>query len=245
MKTVFVTGASRGIGKIIAIQLAKANYSVALGYFKNKVITEELVEELRKFNKNIISVNINLGNIESIREAKNTIKTSLGDVDILINNGAFSQEKDFFKINNDDLDKMFSVNIKGQFVCIQEFLPYMLQKNWGKIINISSIGGQWGGSNQIHYAASKAALINLTKSIAKNYSNKGINCNTISIGLVKTDMTEREIKSKEGLRKIKLIPAGRIGSAEDIANTVKFLISDESTYITGQTINLNGGMLFN
>ena len=204
-----------------------------------------MVEQLRKKKKNIIAVNINLGSSESIREAKNIIKTKIGSVDILINNGAFSQEKDFFKINNDDLDKMFSINIKGQFICIQEFLPDMLQKNWGKIINISSIGGQWGGSNQIHYAASKAALINLTKSIAKNYSNLGINCNTISIGLVKTDMTEREIKSQEGIKKIKSIPAGRIGSSQDIANTVKFLISDESNYITGQTINLNGGMLFN
>ena len=245
MKTVFVTGGSRGIGREIARKMANSGYSVAFGYFKNVNAANSLNKELTANNPNILPVKINLGSQESIQNAKKIIEDNLGSVDILVNNGAISQEKNFFEINNQDLDEMLSVNFKGPFICIQEFLPEMLKKNWGKIINISSIGGQWGGSNQIHYAASKAALINLTKSIAKNYSNKGINCNSVAIGLVKTDMTNKEIASSKGKEKIKLIPSGRIGTVEDVANIVKFLSSEQSSYITGQTINLNGGMLFN
>ena len=245
MKNVFITGASRGIGREIARKMAKLGYGVALGYLKNKDAANSLIKELKNYNKDVFPVKINLGSQESIKNAKESIKDNLGSVDILINNGAVSQEKNFFEINDKDLDEMLSINFKGPFICIQEFLPEMLRKKWGKIINISSIGGQWGGSNQIHYAASKAALINLTKSIAKNYSNRGINCNSVAIGLVETDMSYKEIHSAKGIEKIKLIPAGRVGSVEDVANVVNFLSSEESSYITGQTINLNGGMLFN
>ena len=225
--------------------MANSGYAIAVGYLKNKNAAYALIEELRNFNNNVFPVEINLGSQESIQNAKELIEDNLGSVDILVNNGAISQEKNFFQINAKDLDEMLSINFKGPFICIQEFLPEMLKKKWGKIINISSIGGQWGGSNQIHYAASKAALINLTKSIAKNYSNKGINCNSVAIGLVKTDMSNKEIQSAKGIEKIKLIPSGRIGTVEDVANVVNFLSSEESSYITGQTINLNGGMLLN
>ena len=243
MKTVFVTGASRGIGLEIAREMSKTGYKVAFGYLKNTKFIQNDLYELKKKNPNIIPVQINLGSRESIQKAKVFIEDNLGNVDILINNGAIAQ-KEFLEITDKDFDNMISVNLRGPFICIQEFLPHMLREKWGRIINISSIGGQWGGVNQLHYAASKAALINLTRSISKLYSNKGVICNSISIGLVETDMTKNEIKTDLGLEKIKSIPCGRIGSTKDVADAVLFLSSNKSSYISGQTINVNGGMYF-
>ncbi len=245
MKTVFVTGASRGIGLEIAREMSKSGNKVAFGYLKNTNFIQEDINELKIQNPNIIPVQIDLGSRESIQKAKILIENKLGNVDILINNAAIAQEKDFLEITDQDFDNMISVNLRGPFACIQEFLPNMLRNKWGRIINISSIGGQWGGVNQLHYAASKAALINLTRSISKLYSSKGVICNAISIGLVETDMTKNEIKTNSGLEKIKSIPCGRIGTVKDVSNVVEFLSSNNSNYISGQTINLNGGMYFN
>ena len=244
MKTVFVTGASRGIGLEIAREMTKLGNKVAFGYLKNTKFIQEDINELKIQNPNIIPVQIDLGSRESIHKAKILIENKLGSVDILINNGAIAQEKDFLEITDQDFDNMLSVNLRGPFICIQEFLPNMLRNKWGRIINISSIGGQWGGINQLHYAASKAALINLTRSISKLYSSKGVICNAISIGLVETDMTKNEIKTNLGLEKIKSIPCGRIGTVKDVSNVVNFLSSNNSNYISGQTINVNGGMFF-
>ena len=244
MKTVFVTGASRGIGLEIAREMTKLGNKVAFGYLKNTKFIQEDINFLKKQNPNIIPVQIDLSSRESIQKAKSLIENKLGSVNVLINNGAIAQEKDFLKITDQDFDNMLSVNLRGPFICIQEFLPNMLNDRWGRIINISSIGGQWGGVNQLHYAASKAALINLTRSISKLYSKKGVICNAISIGLVETDMTKNEIKTNLGLEKIKSIPCGRVGSVKDVANAVEFLSSNNSSYISGQTINVNGGMYF-
>ena len=137
---------------------------------------------------------------------------------------------------------MLSINLKRPFDYIQEFLPNMLRNKWWLIINISSIGVQWRGVNQLHYAASKAGLINLTRSIFKVYSDKGFISNAISIGLIKTDMTKKELKTDLGLEKIKSIPCDRIWSVKDVADAVLFLSSE--SYIAGQTINVNGGMFF-
>ena len=120
----------------------------------------------------------------------------------------------------------------------------MIANQWGRIVNITSIGGQWGGFNQVHYAASKAALINFTQSIAKIYSKEGITSNAVAIGLVNTDMSNAELDSEEGKKKVENIPVGRVGSIEEIANTVHFLCSEDASYITGQAINVNGGMYF-
>ena len=139
---------------------------------------------------------------------------------------------------------MLAVNLRGPFICAQECLPPMIRQRWGRIINITSIGGQWGGFNQVHYAASKAGLINLTRSLAKLYSAKGITTNAVAIGLVQTDMTADELSTNAGQDKVRAIPRGRIGTVQDIAETVVFLASDQADYITGQSINVNGGMYF-
>ena len=236
-----VTGASRGIGKGIALNLIKKGYMVAIGYRTNKDLARTVVAD----NENAIAVYVDIESRDSIRRAIDICSTHFSaPIDILVNNAAIAQEKPFESITDEDWNHMLSVNLRGPFAFSQELLPSMIKKRWGRIVNIASIGGQWGGFNQVHYAASKAGLINLTRSIAKIYSKHGITCNAVSPGLVFTDMSSRELTSSDGKKKIEGIPLGRIGTIEEVAEVVAFLVSDKASYITGQTINVNGGMYF-
>jgi len=236
-KVVFITGAARGIGETIAEYFIKNGYKVACGFNTTPPI---------KHNDNTrCNIYIDISNRVSIKkaitEAKDYFKQ---DIDIVINNAAIAQEKQFLTITDDDWAKMLDINLQGAFRVTQEVLPSMIKNGWGKVINITSIGGQWGGFNQVHYAASKAALISFTQSIAKIYSKDGINSNAIAIGLVATQMSENELQTEAGQEKVKGIPIGRLGTKEDIAKIALFLASNDSSYITGQTINANGGMYF-
>ncbi len=240
-KIAFVTGASRGIGKGIALSLLKKGYKVALGYYSNV----DLARSIEKKSEYAFAVQVDIANRDSIRQAIAKCKSYFeNSIDILINNAAIAQEKSFHTITDEDWDHMLAVNLRGPFAFSQEVLPDMIKKGWGRIINITSIGGQWGGYNQVHYAAAKAGLINLTKSIARIYSRYGITCNAVSPGLIHTDMSNRELNSPEGEKKIRNIPVGRVGSVEEVAAIVTCLVSEKASYITGQTINVNGGMYF-
>lgn len=243
-KVVLVTGGSRGIGSGIVKVLAETGYSIAFTYHTNKELAEELLKHIRKGTNKVIAVQMSMQDGESITRALKTIDEELGKIDILVNNAGIAQEKPFLSITKQDFDGMMDVNLKGPFILCQAVIPDMVKKGWGRIVNISSIGGQWGGFNQVHYAAAKAGLINLTRSLARIYSPHGITSNAIAPGLIQTDMSEYEINSPQGKEKIKSIPAGRLGSKEEIGYLVKYLISDEAAYITGQTINANGGMYF-
>ncbi len=141
-------------------------------------------------------------------------------------------------------DAMLSVNLRAPFLTSQHVLAHMKNQKWGRVINIVSIGGQWGGVNQIHYAAAKAGLIGLTRSIAKTYSGHGVTCNAVSPGLVATDMSDAELGRPDGQRKLAQIPVGRVAQPVEVAEAVAFLASDRAAYITDQTLNVNGGMLF-
>lgn len=239
-KTVFVTGGSRGIGRAIANWFIKRDYNVIIGFYKNFEYKKSPLRE-----KNVFSAMVDIKNRKSIIDAinisENYFKTT---IDVLINNAAISQEKDFNKISDKDWDIMLATNLRGVFSFTQEVIPKMIKKRWGRIINISSVGGQWGGFNQVHYAASKAGVINFTKSIAKIYSEYGITCNCVSPGLIRTDMSNREIDSDQGIEKISTTPIKRVGEADEVASAVGFLSKHSSSYVTGQTINVNGGMYF-
>ena len=239
-KTVFVTGGSRGIGKSIVLEFLNNNYNVVAGFKTNK----EFLSDLEKKENSLIT-KIDISKRNSIKDAIKKTEKKFGPIDILINNAAISQEKPFEKITDDNWDEMLKVNLRGVFSFTQEVLPKMKKKQWGRIVNIASIGGQWGGFNQVHYAAAKAGVINFTKSIGKIYSEFGITCNAISPGLVLTDMSKKEINSKQGKKKVDNIPVKRIANAEEISTVALFLSSEKASYITGQTINVNGGMYFN
>lgn len=240
-KSVFVSGGSRGIGKAIAEKFLSEGYTVGIGYIKNENFATSISEKY----DNAYPIKIDVSKRKSIKQAiKDFEQQSSSSIEILVNNAGISDEKDFMKITDSDWSLMMDTNLMSAFMFIQETISLMIKRKWGRIINISSIGGQWGGFNQVHYAVSKAGLINLTRSISRLYSKYNITTNAVAVGLVSTDMSENEILSKSGKSKIKEIPTGRIGHLQEIADTVFFLASEESSYITGQTINVNGGMYF-
>ncbi len=239
-KLAFITGASRGIGRGIAITLAKADLDVAVGYQVNQQFAEQVAANCCGFD-----VRVDVSSRNAIREAILLAEKHFGrNIDVLINNAAIAQEKPFAQVTDEDWDKMLAVNLRGAFAFSQEVIPAMIKNQWGRIINITSIGGQWGGFNQVHYAASKAGLISLTNSLARIYSVEGITTNAVAPGLVATDMSGNELESSAGLEKVKNIPVGRIAKVSEISEVVAFLASDAASYITGQTINVNGGMYF-
>lgn len=233
-----VTGAGSGIGKAAALALLDAGYLVACGYNGNRAGAEAIRHAGAK------AIKIDIANRASVKRAVAAIRKHFGrNIDILVNNAALAQEKPFETITDADWDRMLAVNLRGAFITAQEALPAMQAKGWGRIINITSIGGQWGGMRQVHYAAAKAGLINLTHSLARLYSAHGITANAVSPGLVATDMIKKELASKAGKKKAAQIPAGRIAEPEEIAAGIVYLASDAAAYVTGQTLNINGGML--
>jgi NAD(P)-dependent dehydrogenase (short-subunit alcohol dehydrogenase family) len=243
-KLALVTGASRGIGAAIALALAEKKIKVILGYKSNQESAVNIQEKIKLNGGCAEIVEIDINERVKVKKAISFIKENYGPIDILVNNAAIAQEIPFLEISDQDWDQMLGSNLRGPFICTQEVLPHMLKNQWGRVVNIVSIGGQWGGVNQIHYASSKSGLIGLTKSLAKTFSKHGITFNAVSPGLIETDMTINELNSHQGKQKIDLIPVGRVGLAEEVASAVAFLVVPGSEYITGQTINVNGGMYF-
>ena len=239
-----VTGGSRGIGRSIVEELLSSGFEVAFTHQPRSQTKCAVEDAIRNSSQEALALEMSLEDVASISEAVSQVECRLGPIDVLINNAAIAQEKDFMSISVEDWDRMLTINLIGPFLFSQQCVSGMIERGWGRIINISSIGGQWGGVNQVHYAASKAALINLTKSLARLYSSKGVLSNAVAVGLVQSDMSKRELESTEGIAKAKSIPCGRVGNGGDVAKVVAFLASDASGYITGQTVNVNGGMLF-
>jgi acetoacetyl-CoA reductase/3-oxoacyl-[acyl-carrier protein] reductase len=235
-----VTGAGSGIGKAAALALLEAGYRVACGYNSNRAGAEQIA----KTRPSAFAVQIDISRRAPVKRAIALCAAHFGaGIDVVVNNAALAQEKPFESLTDADWDRMLAVNLRGAFMVVQECLPGMLTKKWGRIINITSIGGQWGGMRQVHYAAAKAGLINFTHSLARLYSAQGITANAVAPGLVATDMIRKELNSKAGKQKVAQIPAGRIAAPEEIAAGIVYLASDAASYVTGQTLNINGGML--
>ena len=243
-RVALVTGGSGGIGRAIAATLAVRGHQVALTYATSERIARGIADGIEQNGGRAMAVRLIAEDRQVIRRAVDEVRERFGTISVLVNNAAIAQEKPFLEVSEDDWDRMFAVNLRGPFACAQEVLPDMLRQGWGRIVNISSIGGQWGGVLQVHYACAKAGLNNLTRSLAKLYSGQGVTTNTVAAGLVATSMIANELDTPAGREKVRTIPAGRIATPEEIAGIVAFLASDEAAYITGQTINANGGMYF-
>lgn len=242
MKTVLITGASRGIGRAIAKRLAYDGYRIIINYNKSEKEARELEREIRDMGVDAISIKADVSKSKEVTDMLKKISDKFKGVDILINNAGISSYFLFQDIDEEIWDEIFDVNVKGVYNTIHAALPYMLEKHSGKILNMSSIWGIVGGSMESHYSATKGAINALTKSLAQELGYSGITVNAIAPGAVKTSMTG-EIGKENLLTLTSEIPMGRLASAEEIAELVSFMISDKNSYMTGQIISPNGGMI--
>lgn len=240
-KTAVITGGSRGIGKAIALKFAENGANIVLNYNSSTNI-DELLSEIEKFNVSAYAVKADVSNFKEAEELIKLTKEKFGAVDILVNNAGITRDNLIIRMTEEEFDSVINVNLKGAFNCIRQVSPIMLRQGSGKIINISSVVGISGNAGQANYAASKAGVIGLTKSVARELSKKGINVNAVAPGFIETSMTDvLSDKVKENI--INSILIKRMGKPEDVANLVLFLASNSSNYITGQVINIDGGMV--
>ncbi|MCD6256856.1 3-oxoacyl-ACP reductase FabG [Candidatus Aerophobetes bacterium] len=241
-KVSIITGSSRGIGRAIALRFAREGSNIVITYHTREDKAKEVVEEIKNMGRRVIMTQVDVSRREDVRKMVKRSIDEFGKIDILVNNAGILQQKPFEDITDEDWDRMFEVNMKGVFLCTQEVLPWMKRQRFGKIINISSVGGQFGGPKAVHYSATKAGVICFTKSIARIASPFNINVNAISPGLILTEMSEKELNDPKSRAKIDSILLKRIGKIEDVAGAAVFLASAESEYITGQVLNVNGGL---
>lgn len=236
MQNVVITGGSRGIGAETAKLFARNGDRVFIIYEKSDDAAKRISEEI-----GAAAIKADISKETDVQMAASEIHRLCGSVDILVNNAGISQIKVFSDITSEDWDRMFGVNVKGAFLMTKAFLPDMINKKSGKIINVSSVWGQTGGSCEVHYSASKAALIGFTKSLAKELGPSGICVNCVAPGVIDTDMNrELDDEAVKALREE--IPLEKIGTAREAAESIFFLASDKASYITGQVLAINGGM---
>lgn len=242
-KTAVITGGSRGIGKAIALKFAENGANIVLNYNRStNTNIDELLSEIEGFNVSAYAVKADVSNFKEAEELIRLTKEKFGAVDILVNNAGITRDNLIIRMTEEEFDSVINVNLKGAFNCIRQVSPIMLRQGSGKIINISSVVGVSGNAGQANYAASKAGIIGLTKSVARELSKKGINVNAVAPGFIETSMTD-VLSDKVKNNIINSILIKRMGKPEDVANLVLFLASDSSNYITGQVINIDGGMV--
>lgn len=240
-KNVIITGATRGIGKAIAFKFAKQGANIVIGYRSSDSEASQIKEELESLGVKVLLVKGDVSNSEYAKEIIGACKKDLGSVDILVNNAGITKDGLVMRMKDEDFSSVVDVNLKGTFNCSKEAAIVMLRQKSGKIINISSVIGLIGNAGQVNYAASKAGILGLTKSLAKELGSRGITVNAVAPGFIETDMTSELSETNRDFVKNNLA-LKRFGSAEDVANAVSFLASDEASYITGQVINVDGGM---
>jgi len=239
-RTAFVTGASRGIGLACARALAQAGARVVLAA-RDRSKLDEAAAELRATGAEVFVTTLDLDSADSIKEAFATAARDFGRIDILVNNAAITRDGLALRMKKDDWDAVLSTNLTGAFLAIQQVLHPMMKERWGRIINIASIVGETGNPGQANYVASKAGLIGLTKSLAQEMASRNITVNAIAPGFIETDMTGA-LSDAVKTNLLAHIPLKRFGRPEDIAAAVRFLASADADYITGQVLNVNGGM---
>ena len=240
-KVALITGGTRGIGKAIAKKFAENGYNLVINYVSENTDLEKLRNDINSKNE-ILFVRANVGDFESSEELVKQAVEKFGKIDVLVNNAGITRDNLIMRMKEEDFDNVINTNLKGTFNVTKNVVPYMMKKRSGKIVNISSVVGVSGNAGQCNYAASKAGIIGFTKSIAKELASRNILANCVAPGFIDTDMTEVLSDSvKENINS--QIPLKRMGTAEEIAKAVYFLAGEDNTYITGQVLNVDGGML--
>jgi len=239
-RTVLVTGASRGIGRACAVAFARGGARVALAA-RTVDALEELASEIRSEGAEAFVTALDLASSDSIKEAAGRVAKDFGRIDILINNAGITRDGLAMRMRREAWDEVLNTNLTGAFLMSQQALPAMIRERWGRIINISSVVGEMGNAGQANYVASKAGLIGLTKALAREVGSRSVTINAVAPGFIDTDMTASlapELKEKM----LAAIPLARLGTVDDVAAAVRFLASEEASYITGHVLDVNGGM---
>jgi len=240
-KTALVTGASRGIGRAIAIALAEGGANVAVNYSGSVAAAAETVQAIEALGKKAIMIKANVGKADQFDAMVKEVINELGGLDILVNNAGITRDNLIMRMKEEEFDEVIETNLKGVFNGIKAVTRSMMKQRSGRIINISSVVGVLGNPGQANYVAAKAGVIGLTKASAKELASRGITVNCIAPGFIQTDMTDQlSEEMKESLAA--QIPLAKLGQASDIANVVRFLASDAASYMTGQTVHVDGGM---
>ena len=240
-KVAVVTGASRGIGAAIAKGMAAEGAFVVVNYNGSQERAEAVVEEIKSNGGDAVAIKCDVSDSEAAETFIKEIINEHGGIDILVNNAGINRDGLLMGMKEADFDDVVRTNLKGTYNCCRQVVRPMMKKRAGRIINMASVAGVIGNAGQVNYAASKAGIIGLTKSVAKEVASRGITCNAIAPGFIKTDMTDAlpdQVKEEA----VKQIPLGRFGDPEDIAQTAVFLASDRAGYLTGQVICVDGGL---
>ena len=241
-QVVLVTGASRGIGRAVAERFAREGFAVAVHYNTGKNEAESLVHELAAQGYLALAVRADIRDSAQVQRMVDMVSNTLGDVDILINNAGIAQQKLFTDLTDEEWHNMFAVHVDGTFYCTRAVLPMMIHQKQGYIVNISSMWGQVGGSCEVHYSAAKGAIQAMTKALAKEVGPSGVRVNCVAPGVIQTEMNKLlDTETLEALREE--TPLEMLGTAEQVADLVFFLCSEQSAFITGQVIGVNGGMV--
>ena len=239
-RVALVTGAAQGIGKAVALLLARNGADIVVSDI-NLEKAEETANEINLIGRKALAVKVDVANWNDVERLVDVILEKFAKIDILVNNAGITRDKLILRMTEEDWDAVLNVNLKGTFHCTKAVVRHMAKQRSGKIVNIASVVGEMGNAGQANYSASKAGVIGLTKTIAREFAQRGININAIAPGYIETPMTEvLPEKAKEELKR--LIPMERLGKPEDVAEAVLFLVSEESNYITGQVLNVNGGI---
>jgi 3-oxoacyl-[acyl-carrier protein] reductase len=239
-KVALVTGAAQGIGKAVALLLARNGADMVVSDI-NLERAEETAKEVQTLGRKALAIKVDVAKLGDVEKMVEAILAQFGKVDILVNNAGIARDKLILRMTEEDWDAVLNINLKGTFNCTKAIVRHMSKQKSGKIVNIASVVGEMGNAGQGNYAASKAGVIGFTKTIAREFAQRGINVNAIAPGYIETPMTDAlPEKAKEELKR--LIPMDRLGQPEDVAEAVLFLVSESANYITGQVLNVNGGI---
>lgn len=241
-KIALVTGASRGIGRAIALMLAEAGATVIVNYKGNQEAADEVVGRITEADGRALAIQADIGKAEEVERLFKTVLDRYGRLDILVNNAGITRDTLLLRMKEDDFDRVIETNLRGVYLCTKAALRPMTKARGGRIINITSVVGLIGNAGQANYAAAKAGMIGFTKAAAREMASRGITVNAVAPGYITTDITGA-LNEQMRAAILENIPLGRLGTPEDVANLVCFLASDSASYITGQTLTVDGGMV--